>query len=413
MGRAYSGIAAMHANLGNREQAETYYRLALSHLDRMSEREKYRTRGGYYLFTRNDAKAVEEFSALLRHYPADTAGGTNLAYAHFNLREMGRAVEEGRKPVDIMPKNVLYRNNLALYAMYAGDFDTALKEAHEVLEGNPSFMKAYLAVAVAAAGQEKLENAKAAYAKMAGISKRGASLSAVGAADLALYRGDAAGAIAILEKAVAVDLEADNRNAAARKQTMLAEAELLAGNRRRALATAHAATETSNSDAILYSAARVLIAAGDYSAAAELADRLRRKIQAEPQMYASLLDGESLLVQEKPRKALERVKAAQGLADSWMGRFLLARAYCHLGAFAEAHSELEVAIQRRGEATALLLDDVPTVRLLPLLDYELGCISEGLRSPAAKAAFERFLRARSEAKDDPLVIDAKRRLGLA
>ena len=62
MGRAYAGMAAMYANLGDREQAETYYKLAMQHIDRMMDREKYRTRGGYYLLMRNQEKAFEEFT---------------------------------------------------------------------------------------------------------------------------------------------------------------------------------------------------------------------------------------------------------------------------------------------------------------------------------------------------------------
>src|SRR5262249_42104582 len=49
LGRAYAGLAATSANMGRRKDAEKYYQLALTHIDRMSDREKYRTRGGYYL----------------------------------------------------------------------------------------------------------------------------------------------------------------------------------------------------------------------------------------------------------------------------------------------------------------------------------------------------------------------------
>ena len=55
LGRAYSGTAAIYANLGKRQEAEKYYRLAMSHIDRMTDREKYRTRSGYYLLIRRSA----------------------------------------------------------------------------------------------------------------------------------------------------------------------------------------------------------------------------------------------------------------------------------------------------------------------------------------------------------------------
>src|SRR5262249_102521 len=61
LGRAYAGIAAADANLGKREEAKQNYELALQHIDRMTEREKYRTRGGYFLFTGNADKATDEY----------------------------------------------------------------------------------------------------------------------------------------------------------------------------------------------------------------------------------------------------------------------------------------------------------------------------------------------------------------
>ncbi|MGH9390504.1 MAG: tetratricopeptide repeat protein, partial [Vicinamibacteria bacterium] len=58
-GRAYSGLAVQLVNLGREEEAERYFAEALSRLDKMTEREKHRTRGAYYLHTRNHEKAIE------------------------------------------------------------------------------------------------------------------------------------------------------------------------------------------------------------------------------------------------------------------------------------------------------------------------------------------------------------------
>ena len=63
----------------------------------MTDREKYRTRSGYYLATRNQAKAIEELSALVNQFPADTAGHANLALAYFYSRDMNKALEEQKR----------------------------------------------------------------------------------------------------------------------------------------------------------------------------------------------------------------------------------------------------------------------------------------------------------------------------
>jgi Tfp pilus assembly protein PilF len=43
--RAYSGMAAVAGNLGHEQDADKYFKLALQHVDRMTERERYRIRG--------------------------------------------------------------------------------------------------------------------------------------------------------------------------------------------------------------------------------------------------------------------------------------------------------------------------------------------------------------------------------
>src|SRR5207244_11359225 len=47
-GRAYAGLAAVSFNLSRSADVDKYYKLALAQIDRMTEREKFRTRGGYF-----------------------------------------------------------------------------------------------------------------------------------------------------------------------------------------------------------------------------------------------------------------------------------------------------------------------------------------------------------------------------
>ena len=59
----------------------------------MTDREKYRTRGGYSLLTRNIDKAREYFQALVKQAPTDSAGLSNLALTEFYARDMAKAVQ--------------------------------------------------------------------------------------------------------------------------------------------------------------------------------------------------------------------------------------------------------------------------------------------------------------------------------
>jgi len=144
-GRALSGMAVLLANPGERDAAEEYFGKALAQMDRMSERERYRTRGAYYLMAGNQPLAIEEYTKLVAEYPADSVGHGNLSLAYFFERSFERALSQGQKALELYPKNLVTRNNVALYAIHAGDFDLAVQDAESVLAVNPSFEKAYLA----------------------------------------------------------------------------------------------------------------------------------------------------------------------------------------------------------------------------------------------------------------------------
>src|SRR5262249_28343295 len=110
-GRAYSGLAIVEQRLGPPHEANTAVKAALSLIDRMTEREKYRTLGGYYLgVAHNYEKAAENYAALVAAYPGDDAGLDNLALAHFHLLDFAKALEEARRAVQLYPKNMISRN---------------------------------------------------------------------------------------------------------------------------------------------------------------------------------------------------------------------------------------------------------------------------------------------------------------
>jgi tetratricopeptide (TPR) repeat protein len=117
-----------------------------------------------------------------------------------------------------------------------------------------------------------------------------------------------------------------------------------------------------------------------------------------------------LLHRGEAREAAARFRESGEILDTWLGRYLLGRAYLEAGAFAEAYSELEIALKRRGEATAIFLDDVPSYFHFPPVYYYLGRAQEELGSSGAAESYRRFVTLRPEADADPLVLDARQRL---
>jgi eukaryotic-like serine/threonine-protein kinase len=409
LGRAYAGLAAVESNRGQRQAAERNYKEALARIDRMSEREKYRTRGGYYLLIRNPDNAIEEFSALVKQFPADTAGIANLAFAYFVKRDMANALSWGRRAIEIYPKNVPQRNNFGLIAMYAGDFETGAREQKTVLQMNPQFVLAYVGLALSELGAGRPAEALATWNKLAATGPAGASSAAAGLADLALYQGRIADARSILEPAIEADVAAKNADEAARKLTTLAEAELAQGQTARAITSAERAKGMSGDLAVVVSAARVLIAAGEEKKALAVAEQLGTRLEPDPQMYAGLLRGEAAIERRNYRDAITRLKEARKLADSWLVRYALGRAYLEAGSFAEADAEFDACVKRRGEAAAVYLDEVPTFHVFPPVYYYLGRSREGLKSPGAADAFKTFLGFQT-GEGGSLAADARRRL---
>ena len=410
MGRAYAGAAAMYANLGQRQQAEKNYQLAMAHIDRMTDREKYRTRSGYYLLMKNPLKAIDELSALVQQYPGDTAGHANLAFARFQQRDMSKALEEQRRVLTMMPHSVLQRSNLSLYALYAGDFDSAAKEAQQVLQENPVFEAGARTLALAKLGGGHVEEAKQEYGKLEAMSPRGASMAATGLADLALYEGRVTDGIGFLEKGITIDLAGKDPDSATNNQATLALTQVALNRSAEASATAAKAAAGSKDEGVLYRAAQVYLALGQEARAMEVAASLARRLETDPQVYAKLIAGEAQLKRGKPREALSAFQEAQKLSDTWLGRLDLGRAYLDAGAFTEASSEFDVCLNRRGEATSVFLDDIPSYHLLPAVYYYQGRARQGLGSAGAAESYQTFLDIKAKGAGDPLLADARKRL---
>jgi tetratricopeptide (TPR) repeat protein/predicted Ser/Thr protein kinase len=402
MGRAWVGLMNIEGNRGRHTAAERYFQQAMAHLDRMSEREKYRSRGAYYLQTRDADKAIEALSVLVKEFPADSSGLANLAVAYHLRRDFGRALDVGRQASAIYPRNVPQRNNVGLFAMYAGRFEEAIREQQAVVEVGPSFVNGYIGLALAQLAAGEREAALATWGRLQGRGDEGAAAAAEGLADLAIYEGRLADARALLERGIGPDLARKDGDAAARKLVMLAEAELAAGATARAAAAATRALSAARGDDVTFGAARVLVQTGEDSRALALADDLFGRPSPDARMYAEIVRGEVELKRRNPANAIARLKGASEWVDSWLVRLALGRAYLEAGEFAQALSELEGCERRRGEATDVFLDVIPTYRLYPQVQYLVGRARDGLRSPSAVDAYRAFLS--TTRSDEPLVV---------
>ena len=225
----------------------------------MTERERYRTRGLFYFITGDYQACVKEYSDLIARYAADAPARNNLALCLTYLRDLPRAMGEMQQVIKIVPKRALYRENLAVYAAYSGDYAAAETEARAVEE--PSVFS-LLPIAFSQLLQGQVPLATETYQAIGKIDELGASYMASGLGDLALYEGRLADAVRIFTEGAAADLAAEDPDRAANKLAALAYTQLLRQQRAAAIAAADKALANSKAVKIRFLAARVFIDAG-------------------------------------------------------------------------------------------------------------------------------------------------------
>jgi tetratricopeptide (TPR) repeat protein len=265
-----------------------------------------------------------------------------------------------------------------------------------------------LALAFAQVGQGQLPQATETYRTLGKIDAQGASYESSGLGDLALYDGRWSDAARIFTEGAQADLASKDADRAANKFAALAYTQLVRQQKGAAIAAAEKALATSQAVKIRFLAARVFVEAGATPRARMLAAGLAAELQAEPQTYAKIIDGETALKAGDPRQAIKAFTDANGLLDTWIGHFDLGRAYLEIPAYTQADSEFDRCIKRRGEAMALFLDEEPTFGYFPTVYYYQGRVRQALHSAGFAESYRAYLDIRGKSREDPLLPDVRR-----
>lgn len=414
LGRAYAGLAVASFNLKDLAQADVHYKKALSLIDRMSQRERYRTLGGYYVAVANNLdEGINTLRKLTTLFPADAAAYTNLSTAYKRAGRLSEAAEASRHAVEITPNNLLRRYNYAANSIAAGDFQTAIREAEEILRKDSTFVYAYLPLALSMLIQGDDAKASDLYHRLEKINPQGASLANIGSADQAIYSGKYQDAIGILIPGIAADEKEKSSGEIAQKLIALADAYNAVGRNSQAADAAKRGVKANPLDeGVHFLAALALIDAEDYSAAEQLASELEARLQTQTKALALMIRGYDALQHRKFGEALDRFRESQKLHDYWQSHLLLGRAYIEAGHYAEAIGQLEQSEKRAGEVTDLFDSNTTTLRYFPPTYYWLGRAHEGIAAmDAAHQSYRRFLSIRSGPdRTDNLVTDVRRRM---
>ena len=409
-GLGYLMASVQASNLGRPDEERKYLALAMQHLDSMTERERYHVRGSKYLAEGDYQQCVKEFTEAIERYRADVAGRNQLALCLTHQRQMRKAVEVMQDVVKILPSQPVFRDNLALYLNYAGDFDNAEQEARAVKGQDPY---AVLAVAFSQLGQGQRDEARKTYEALAAIRRRGKSFSAAGLGDLAAYEGRFGDAVRILRAAVADDLAAEDSDSAAAKLMSIAAAELARGRNAAAIAAAVEGLNYGKDIRTRFLAARTFAEAGDANRARPLVEELDNEYFEEPRAYAKIVQGVLALKRGDARRAVISLREASSLFDTWIGQFDLGRASLEAGLFPQADSAFDACVNtRRGEALALFVDEQPTFAYIAPAYYYLGRARQELKSTRYADAYREYIALRGGSKEDVLLPEVRKRAGV-
>jgi len=226
-----------------------------------------------------------------------------------------------------------------------------------------------------------------------------------------VYEGRFSDAVRILESGAAADLKAKRPENAANKYAALSRAHLLLGRKQDAVAAAEKALANSQAMQVKFLAGKTFVEAGEAAKGEKLAATLAAEVQAEPQAYAKIIEGDAALSKGDARQAIKALTEANNLLDTWIGRFELGRAYLQAGLFVESDAEFEKCLKRRGETLEILMNNVPTYGYFPPVYFYQGRAREGMKSAGFRDSYRSYLSIREKAGEDPLLPEIRLRLG--
>jgi eukaryotic-like serine/threonine-protein kinase len=406
-GLGYQGLAAMAATLGQREEAQKYIQEALRHVDGLTERERFFTRGAYYRQMGDYRNCAKEYGELLSRYSADSAARVQRAACLVFLRNPREALAETQQALKMLPNHAAFRLNLVLTAYRSGDFQLVEDEVKAMAQPEP---RAVLALAYSQMGRGLPAEATETFKKAAAMDSRGWGQS--GIADVLVYQGRYSEATSLLEEAAAADLAAKNPLRAAIRYVSAGSAHLLRGNTGRAAAAADTALQHSTAMPVKFLAAQIFVETGDVEKAAKLAAELAASTQPsdDARVHGKIIEAQIALKKHEPRQAITILTDANKVLDTWIGHFTLGRTYLEAGMFVQADSEFDLCITRRGEALTMM-DEGPSYGVFPPVYYYQGRVREELKTASFADSYRQYLKIRGESKEDPLVPEVRKRGG--
>jgi len=110
---AYYGLAWCYWTMKYNAEASKYFQMAMKLIDRISERERLRIQGDFYVQLEKYDEAIEVYKKLLELYPEDWIGNNSLGILYNNLEEWDKAIERLEVNVKNKVENPYSYENIA------------------------------------------------------------------------------------------------------------------------------------------------------------------------------------------------------------------------------------------------------------------------------------------------------------
>ena len=221
-------------------------------------------------------------------------------------------------------------------------------------------------------------------------------------ADLALYQGQFHDAEVLLTKGIVEDQARGQYVGPGGKERRAGRELLGEGKGRLAVEAARRTLKLLGTGPASVPAARVLIAAGATEEPRALAPALADNLQPELELTPGRSKGKSPCASGGTWRH-PRLFGPPGPGGPLVGPSRAGIAYVEAGHPAEALGELEQCRKRQGEATAILFDDLPSIRYLAPLPVLAGPRAGGVgQTASARTSYSEFLRIRSADAPGPI-----------
>jgi tetratricopeptide (TPR) repeat protein len=399
---------ALNNQGGQRTRVEEHRERAFELRDRVSERERFYIEAHYYRSITGDiAKTIETYEMWTKTYTRDWTPANNLSVQYLVMGQYDKAVEHGRRAVELMPDHIFPYANLGWSFLGQGRIDEAKSTFERSVEQGFENDGTHLALWSIARleGDEAAAKAHETWVEGHVGEGRFRMLQGLAAAQLGKRRE----ALVLFGQAA----EADRRDGlAGRVAVDLAQAahmESWMGNADEARRLAAEALEAGRSRNAGLFAASALANAGEIAGAEDLLDEIEGRNPETDQLFWDWrlpeTQAEIAIARGNPDLALELLESTRPYEMRWLLPIdLRARAYLALGKGVEAVAEFERVIAAR------TINSAHPIHATAILGKARGHALAG-DTDAARAAYNDFLALwRDAAPDIPLLQQAQAEL---